>query len=248
MCSIGFHKLLYSPARERAFTKRNILAGWSKSGLFPFNPPRVLKDLPKPPTELMEADRLTAGPTLQNSMPVTPATPATPVTPVSVEALMSLQNLIVKRYAQILDRRGRQRLQRHLQKLAKAAQTFLATNALQRDQIQFLLRTNNESKVRRSTKTLVLGRGKVVSYDDLEEARAGRTKKETAKENGKKVKRGRKRKIDATKADSPQLAAKMTWNAEAPEPATASEDVGVTYATEDVLVPEPQRAPVARMW
>lgn len=26
---------LYSPARERAFTRRNVLAGWSKSGLFP---------------------------------------------------------------------------------------------------------------------------------------------------------------------------------------------------------------------
>ena len=41
---------LYSPARERAFTKKNILAGWAKSGLFPFNPNRVLRDTPKPDT------------------------------------------------------------------------------------------------------------------------------------------------------------------------------------------------------
>jgi hypothetical protein len=32
---------LYRPARERAFTRRNILAGWSKAGLIPFNPHRV---------------------------------------------------------------------------------------------------------------------------------------------------------------------------------------------------------------
>jgi hypothetical protein len=31
---------LYYPARTRAFTKKNILAGWAKSGLFPFNPDR----------------------------------------------------------------------------------------------------------------------------------------------------------------------------------------------------------------
>ncbi|EMD86797.1 hypothetical protein COCHEDRAFT_1146541, partial [Bipolaris maydis C5] len=39
---------IYSPARERAMTKRNILAGWAKAGLFPFNPARVLRDLTKP--------------------------------------------------------------------------------------------------------------------------------------------------------------------------------------------------------
>lgn len=31
---------LYSPASDRAFTKRNILAAWSKTGLTPFNPDR----------------------------------------------------------------------------------------------------------------------------------------------------------------------------------------------------------------
>ena len=150
---------LYSPVRERAFTKRNFLVGWSKSGLFPFNPDRVLKDLPKPPTELIEVDGMTTGPSLHDvtlTGPVSSATPTTPATPVLVEALMSLQNLIVKHDARVLDHWGKHSLQRHLQKLTKAAQTFLAKNALQRDQIQFLLRTNNESKVRRSTKSLVL--------------------------------------------------------------------------------------------
>lgn len=42
---------LYSPARERAFTERNITAAWAACGLFPFNPERVLRVTPKPPTQ-----------------------------------------------------------------------------------------------------------------------------------------------------------------------------------------------------
>jgi hypothetical protein len=42
---------LYSYAREQAFTKRNIIAGWAASGLFPFNLDRVLRVIPKPPAQ-----------------------------------------------------------------------------------------------------------------------------------------------------------------------------------------------------
>lgn len=76
---------LYSPARERAFMKRNILAGWSKSGLYPFNLDRELKDLPKPTTDFAGVNEVTAGPTLHDAVltaPMTPVLPATPVTPV----------------------------------------------------------------------------------------------------------------------------------------------------------------------
>jgi hypothetical protein len=45
--SKGHFTYLYTPARKRAFTKKNILAGWAKSGLFTFNPGRVLRDAPK---------------------------------------------------------------------------------------------------------------------------------------------------------------------------------------------------------
>ena len=43
---------LYSLIREKAFTERNIKAAWAASGLFPFNPERVLRDTPKPPAQL----------------------------------------------------------------------------------------------------------------------------------------------------------------------------------------------------
>jgi hypothetical protein len=43
--------LLYR-ARAQALTSRNIESGWSKTGLYPFNPDRVLRDVQKPLTEL----------------------------------------------------------------------------------------------------------------------------------------------------------------------------------------------------
>jgi hypothetical protein len=43
---------LYSPARERAFTPKNIKAGFAASGLFQLNPDRVLRDMPKPVDDL----------------------------------------------------------------------------------------------------------------------------------------------------------------------------------------------------
>lgn len=44
---------LYDATRNKAFTKKkNILAGWSKGGLYPFNPQRVLKDMVKPLADL----------------------------------------------------------------------------------------------------------------------------------------------------------------------------------------------------
>jgi hypothetical protein len=123
-------------------------------------------------------------------------------------------------------------LERHLQKLANAAQTSFAERALLQDRTRFLLKVNNEAKVRRSTKSVVLGKAKVMSYEDLEEARAKRAEKEAAKEakgKGKrrkpksagpeveasadKGKRGRKR-----KSTEPEPKAKVARMIESPEP------------------------------
>jgi hypothetical protein len=43
---------LYSPAREKAFTPKNIIASFAASGLFPFNPDRVLRSMLKPLADL----------------------------------------------------------------------------------------------------------------------------------------------------------------------------------------------------
>jgi hypothetical protein len=159
---------LYSHAREKAFTKRNILAGWAACGLFPFNPARVLRVTPKPPAQstVLRADEVEVGACHQDDVPPVRQdyVPPTPVTPVSAEGLVSLQNLI-KQDAHTLNEASIQRLERHVQKLAHAAQAsfteraFLdAKCALLDNRNQMLTRLNNEVKLRRSTRSIVLGR------------------------------------------------------------------------------------------
>ncbi|KAG9230853.1 hypothetical protein BJ875DRAFT_364727, partial [Amylocarpus encephaloides] len=116
--------------------------------------------------------------------------PQTPVTLVSVEGLASLQNLI-KQDAHTLDDASNKRLERHVQKLAYAAQISFAERALLYDQNQMLTRMNNEAKVRKSTKSVVLGKAKVMSFEDNKLARVARATKDAMKGKGK---RGRKRK------------------------------------------------------
>ena len=86
---------LYSRARERAFTSRNIKAGFAACGLVPFNSEQVFRDMPKPLAvpAIPKVDEVMVGPCPQNKVPQTPVTPATPV---SVETLISLQNQIIK--------------------------------------------------------------------------------------------------------------------------------------------------------
>ena len=151
---------------------------------------------------------------------------------------MSLHNLI-KQDAHALDETSKQLLQRHLQKLANAAQTSFAEHALLQDQNRFSTRMNNEAKVRRSTKSVVLGKAKVMSYEDIEEARAKRAAKEQAAAG--KGKRGRKRKSPAEEAGAPESAkAKVARMGEASEPAKAP-------VARMSKAQEPVRAPVARM-
>ncbi|RYP66649.1 hypothetical protein DL770_008758 [Monosporascus sp. CRB-9-2] len=194
---------LYSPAREKAFTKRNITKAWAACGLFPLNPDRVLRVTPKPPAQstVPWADEVKVDSRYQDIVP------QTPVTPVSAEGLMSLHTLI-KQDAHTLGGANIQRLEKHIQKLANAAQASFAEcavldaeRALLHSQNQMLISMNNEAKVRRSTRSIVLGKAKVMSFEDIEVARAARAAKEVIKGKGK---RGRKRKSAALQAGEPE--------------------------------------------
>ena len=164
--------------------------------MFPFNPDRVLKKTPKPPTQstVPRADEIQVGSSNEDEVP------QTPVTPVSAKGLASLHNLI-KQDALTLNEKSIPRIQRHIQKLANAAQIFLTDGALLNNQVQILTRMNNEAKVRRSTRAVVLGKAKVMSFKDIEVAQAARTAKEVIKGKGK---RGRKRKSATLEADKPE--------------------------------------------
>jgi hypothetical protein len=224
---------LYSPARARAFTKRNITSAWAATGLFPFNPDRVLRDIPKPPPEVSVQKEVTVASWPQDEML---DMSVTPVTPVTTEAVASLHSMIAQD-AHMLDPTSKQRLQRHVKKLASAAQISFAERALLQDQNRFLSKMNNEAKVRRSTKSQVLGKAKVMSYEDLEEARAKRKEKEKAAADKKA--RGRKRKapalvVDVTEARSQVIQAREADLARSPARLTKES-------------PVPWKAPVAQM-
>jgi len=183
---------LYSPAREKALTSKNIMAGWIKAGLYPFNPDRVLRGIPKPPAELTipKANEVRVWSCPEGEVLQTPAT---------AEALTSLHNLI-EQEAHALDAISQQRLQ----KFAKAAQISFAECALLQDENQLLFKQNDEAKRRKSTKSTVVGKAKVMSYEDIVEARGKRAAKEAAKDAAAvKQGRGRKRKsppVEAAKA------------------------------------------------
>jgi len=214
---------LFSPARKIAFTPKNIKAGFAASGLFPFNPDRVLRHMPKPPDDLpiQRADEANVG-----------SCPQDDVVPQTL-------------------------------KFTKAGQQLLVKGALKDDQIQFLSTINNEAKVRRKTQSLVLGKAKVMSFEDLEEARAKRAEKDAAKEAKGKGKRGRKRKSDTLEAEedtvktarrgrkrkSPALIASELTNriGRIPTGASITQTSG-TQVAEDEVVPEPWIAPMARMY
>lgn len=219
---------LYTPARQRAFTKRNVTAAWAATGLFPFNPQRVLKDTPKPPAQLTipKASEATVDATHHH----VPHTPVTPVTPVTTEALTSLHNLI-KQDANGLDEMSKQRLQRRVQKLTRAARVSFAECFLLQDHNRFLSKINGEAKARRSTRSVVLGKAKVMSYEDLEEARTKRAAKDEAAAG--KIKSSRKRKGASSKSGATE--------SNATEPQTEAARASKAPA------PEPWRAPAARM-
>jgi len=109
-----------------------------------------------------------------------------------------------------------------------------------------------------------------MSYEELEAAREKRAEKDAAKEvkgRGKldrkcesatleadeatadKAKRGRKRKKAVLEADAPELKAKIARISNAAESARGSVvQMSGTPVAEDELVPEPRRAPMARMY
>ena len=83
---------LFSPAREKAFTLKNIKAGLAVNSLFLFNLDKVLRSILKPPADLniLKANEVNVRSCPQDTVL------QTPVTPVLAEGFMLLQNLIIK--------------------------------------------------------------------------------------------------------------------------------------------------------
>lgn len=156
----------------------------------------MLRDVPKPVAEVGSIDPEAEATSADLLSEVSPA----PITPVTTEAITPLHDLIVTD-THALDAPNKDRLQKRIQKLASAAKVSFAAQALLTDRNQFLLEINREAKVRRWTKSLILGKAKVMSFEDLEEARAKRGEKGQASvskpKRGRGDGRGCKRRSDA---------------------------------------------------
>jgi len=234
---------LHKSTRERALTKRNIMVGWIATGLFSFNLERVLRHTSKAPIELTVPK---ANKAMSCSQEQVLQTPITPITPVMIGALTLLHNII----KQELNKPSKDRIQRHVQKLACIAQILFVKQTLLQDQNRFLSKINNKVKVCQSIRSVILGKTKVISYEDLEEARAKRAAKEKA--IASKGKRDPKRK-SPTLEPEPEPEPELEAQAGSPKAVTDSSMLKDKVARMSKIEPAktlgaPWRAPVGRMY
>lgn len=81
--------LLYGRARDAALTARNIRSGWSKAGLFPFNPSRVLEGMSAPTEGPTAQPPFLGAPQVQ-----VPSSSQTLTTPTTTEGVQHLYRII----------------------------------------------------------------------------------------------------------------------------------------------------------
>jgi hypothetical protein len=158
--------LLYDRARRKAINSRNIISGWSKTGLRPFNPERVLKEIQKP--EEVRVVNSKGDATLHYL--------ETPQTPKTFENLASLRKNVEMslRRQEVPDTHTKL----SIQKIADAAENAFAERAILLDENLLLFEQNNEKTARTSVKATVVGTAKVMSYEDIIEAQQKRDMKD----------------------------------------------------------------------
>lgn len=160
---------LYDRARMAAMTSRNITAGWSKSGMFPWNPDRVLRDIQRPPGDDCRPRVNTVQPG-KYSREV-----EQPQTPITAEGLKLLCRQMDKE-----TRRWDNGSKSLVKRLAHAAEKAFADRVLLHTENGRLLIQNNEKRSRTSRPARKVGNAKVMSYEDIIEAQTKRDMKKTA--------------------------------------------------------------------
>lgn len=234
--------LLYSRAREIAVTQRNVRSGWSKAGLFPFNPERVLRTLHPPAAKPEAID--------PQIMPVASTRREPLRTPTSASGLGRMRGTL----EEILDGLVDEGQKLHLQKVVNAAEQSMANCALLTEQNESLFRQNCEKKVRQAARATIPGPARIMSYEDITHARQARANTESKASSGR-GKRGQKNQAGETSGTSA-----MTQNpgfSRIDEPQNFIDTADGMDETLDVeapstpvapLSPCPSRAPIARMW
>ena len=229
--------LLYSRAREIALTARNIRSGWSKAGLFPLNPDRVLGSLDPPslpPSQV--CPEMTAA--LDHNVVHVPLS-----TPTSANGPSRMRGTL----DEILDSMSNDEYKLYIQKVVNAAEQTFANCALLADENQSLIQQNNEKKVRQAVKATIPGPAKIMSYEDIVRAQKARDENE-AKSRRHKRTRGRKRTGGWPAAAGSETRTEAIEIGESLEQGENLVQVSEEQYVGDLLLPCPGRAPVARMW
>jgi hypothetical protein len=175
--------MLYSRARDAAMTSRNIRSGWSKAGLSPFNPRKVLDDMQETldnPTPAVAA--ATREVPFQQSL----SSPTSLKTPTDMVSFAALQRKLEEQPLCASAPHP------YVQKLLNAAERTFAECELLKVRNENLMQQNNEKKVRKQVKERKIGDAKVMSFDDILEAKRLRERAE-AEEARKKIERERKK-------------------------------------------------------
>jgi len=123
----------------------------------PFNPERVLQTVQAPPTEALRKTSMT-------QHLGTEATPKRiPTTAVSVKAMRAEAEKLVAT--------SDDDCKLCLQKFASTAAKAFAAREKVLDENRFLLVQNKKKKTRSTVKRMVMGKGRIMSYEDIEEAK-----------------------------------------------------------------------------
>jgi hypothetical protein len=91
--------------------------------------------------------------------------------------------MIIEQDAGALDETNKRNLQRHLHRLAKAAQLSLAKGVLQQNHIRFLLTVNNETKLRREARPEAHRRNGAKHQDDPDNQGSSARASDSASDN-----------------------------------------------------------------
>ena len=161
-----YFTLLYDRARRKVINSRNIISGWSKTGLRLFNPERVLKEVQKP-EEVKYCSPLFVNST-GDDMLYYVETLETPKTLKTFENLVLLRKNVEMSLIrqEVVD----PYIKLSIQKIVDAAENAFTERAILLDENMLLFEQNNEKTTRTSIKATVVGTVKVLSYEDIIEA------------------------------------------------------------------------------
>ena len=169
---------LYSRAREIAMTSRNIRSGWSKAGLYPFNPSKVLNTMQNVAAD--ESAGLDANAELDavlGSVPLQPLlSPTSLRTPANAMSLVALQQKLEERQGAAVD------TDPYLQKLLNAAKQAIAGKELLEVRCDDLMKQNIEKRTRQHVKERKIGDAKIMGYEDIVEALRVRDRREAERQ------------------------------------------------------------------